>query len=86
MKYLRFRLKRSTKKFTTKGGGAPRASFVLKSGGNRGQVATDIRRAHIEQGCVGSAHSCVAALPPQPPAPCLCELLRGPRSFDFTPS
>lgn len=83
MKYLRFWLKGSTKKVHNKRG-APRASIVLGPGGNRGQVATDIRRAHIEQGCVGSAHSCVTALPPQPPAPCLCELLRGPRRFDFT--
>lgn len=83
MKYLRFWLKGSTKKVHNKRG-APRASIVLGPGGNRGQVATDIRRAHIEQGCVGSAHSCVTVLPPQPPAPCLCELLRGPRRFDFT--
>lgn len=83
MKYLRFWLKGSTKKVHNKRG-APRASIVLRPGGNRGQVATDIRRAHIEHGCVGSAHSCVTALPPQPPAPCLCELLRGPQRFDFT--
>lgn len=85
MKYLRFGLKGSTKKVYNNRG-APSASIVLGPGGNRGQAATDIRRAHIEQGCVGSAHSCVTVLPPQPPAPCFCEPLRGPRSFNFTPT
>lgn len=85
MKYLRFGLKGNTKKVYNNRG-APSASIVLGPGGNRGQAATDIRRAHIEQGCVGSAHSCVTVLPPQPPAPCFCEPLRGPRSFNFTPT
>lgn len=71
MKYLRFRLKRNFEKLWNKGG-RPWAPIVPGPGGNGGRSATDVRRAHIEQGCVSSAHSCVAALPPQPPAPCLC--------------
>lgn len=85
MKYLRFRLKGSTKKVSDNRG-APSAPFVPGAGGNRGQAATDIRRAHIEHGRVGSAHSCVTALPPQPPAPCFCQPFRGPRTFNFTPA
>lgn len=84
MKYLRFSLKRNSEKVCNKGvcRGPP---LSRGPGGSRGQVATDMRRAHIEPGCVGSAHSCVAALPPQPPAPCLCQPLWGPQSGDFTP-